>query len=73
MKWKNRIEKLRKKLRKMMHILRNLNKVLELPKIRQVYLALVESIISYGIIDWSGAFENTISHLQICQNQIIRL
>jgi len=47
---KNQIEKLRKKLQKMMYILRNLNKVLNLPKLRQVYLALVESFISYGII-----------------------
>lgn len=40
-----------KKLIKMMYTLRNLNKVLELPKLRQVYLALVESIIAYGLID----------------------
>jgi len=54
-------------------VLRNLNKFLTLPKLRQVYIVLVESIISYGIIGWGGAFENTINHLQICQNQIIRL
>lgn len=57
----------------MKYILRNLNKVLTVPKLRQVYIALVESIISYGIIGWGGAFENTLSHLQIGQNQIIRL
>lgn len=73
MRWKTQIKQLRKKLRKMMYILRNLNKVLTVPKLRQIYTALVESIISYGIIGWGGAFQNTISHLQICQNQIIRL
>jgi len=46
MRWKTQIEQLRKKLRKMMYILRNLNKVLIIPKLRQVYTALVESIIS---------------------------
>jgi len=53
-----------------MYTLRYLNKVLKLPKLRQVYLALVESIIAYG---WGGAFENTINHLKIRRNQIIRL
>jgi len=72
MRWMNHIDLLTKKLRKMMYILRNLNKVLELPKLRQIYLALVESIISYGIIGWGGVFDNTLSQLQICQNQIIR-
>jgi len=56
----------------MNYILRNLNKLLELPKLRQVYLILVESIISYGIIGWGGAFDNAISQLEIYQNQIIR-
>jgi len=45
----------------MIYILRNLNKVLELSKIRQIYLALVESIISYKLIGWGGAIENTIA------------
>jgi len=56
-----------------MYIFRNLNEVLELPKFQQIYLALMELIISYGIIDWGGVFENTLSQPQICQNQIIRL
>lgn len=62
-----------KKLRKMMYVLRNSNKILELPKLRQIYLALVKSIISCGIIGWDRVFENTLSQLQICQYQIIRL
>jgi len=69
--WKNHIDLLTKKLRKMIYILRNLNKVLELPKLRQIYLALAESIILYGKIGWGGVFENILSHLQIYQNQIL--
>lgn len=38
----------------MIYILRNLNEVLEQTELRQVYLALVKSLISYGIIDWGG-------------------
>jgi len=57
----------------MIYILRNFNKILELLKLWQIYLALVKSIISYGIIGWGRAFVNTLSQLQIFQNQIIRL
>lgn len=51
----------------MNYILKNLNKILELPKSRQVYLVLIESIIksiiSYGnsLIVWGGVFDNAIS------------
>jgi len=73
MRWKNQINAFLKKLRKMNYLLRNLNKILEKPKLRQVYLIFVESIFSYCIIDWGGAFNNAISQLEICQNQIIRI
>lgn len=43
----------------MTYKLRSLNKVLKLPKLHQVYLALVESITAYGIIGTRGAFDNT--------------
>lgn len=53
--WKNQNEQLiKKKLQKIMYILRNLNKVLKLPKLYQVYLELVQSIISYTIIGWDS-------------------
>jgi len=61
--WDGRDKCLSKKLRKMNYILRIINKILELPKLCQVYLILVKSIISYGIIGWGGAFDNDISQL----------
>jgi len=44
MKWKNQINVLVVSLRKMNYIFRNLNKILELPNLHQVYLIL-ESVI----------------------------
>lgn len=55
----------------MVYILINQNKVVELPKRSQVYLTFVESIISFDILVWVGAFVSPIS--QTCQNQIIRI
>lgn len=46
-----------------MYILKNLNNVLKLPKLSQVYLTLVKSIIFYGVIG-REAFDNTIFQLQ---------
>lgn len=69
--WDERTKLIKKKLKKITFLQRNLNKDFGLPKLRQVYLALMESIITYGIIGWGGSFDNTISQLQICQNQIM--
>lgn len=50
MKLKEQINQLVKKLSKMIYILRNLNKVLELSTLCQVYFALVESLISHDCL-----------------------
>lgn len=35
-----------------------------------MFLVLIESIITYGIVSWDGVFNNFLKELQICQNQI---
>lgn len=53
----------------MIYIFRNLNKILELPNLHQVYLVL-ESVIYYAMIyGWGVAFDNAV----ICKNQIIKI
>lgn len=55
----------------MIYKLRNRNKVLKQTEFRQVYLTLVESLISYGIIGWAGAFDNAISQLQVVKIEFL--
>lgn len=42
-------------------------------EIKYIYLSLFESIITYGIIGWGGAYDNVLMQLQKCQNSIIRV
>lgn len=70
MKWKEHILSVAKKIRKM---IKELSNILKEKDLRLIYLVLVEPIISYGIIDWGGPFDNVLSRLQITQNSIIRV
>lgn len=38
-----------------------------------MYKTIVESVITYGIIDWSGAYKNILKILQFNQNSIIKI
>jgi predicted component of type VI protein secretion system len=73
MKWKDQINVLSKKVRKIIYIFRDLRNILDSTKLQQVYLTLVESIINYGIIGWGGAFNNVLKELQVCRNQILKV
>jgi len=44
--------------------------ILDSTKLMQ-YLVLVESVITYGIVGWGGAFNNIVAELQDSQNQIL--
>jgi hypothetical protein len=50
MKWKDQINVLSKKVRKIIYIFSDLRNILDSTKLQQVYLTLVEPIINYGII-----------------------
>ena len=38
-----------------------------------IYYALFNSIISYGIIAWGGAYDNVMNSLQSIQNRILKI
>jgi len=76
MKWKNQITSICNKLKKLIHIIKQLRDTDILPPndIRILfYLAHVESQITYGLIGWGGACDNVLSLLQTCQNTIIKV
>lgn len=53
--------------------MKELREILPFKDIRTIYLTLFESIISYGIIGWGGAYNNALLTLQKCQNTILRV
>jgi len=64
MKWHDQINSLTQKTREMIYIMREFRDILNKKELRLIYLALFEPIISYGIIDWGGSYENALSRLQ---------
>jgi len=52
MKWHDQINSLTQKTRKMIYIMREFQDILNRKELRLIYLALIEPIISYGIIGW---------------------
>ncbi|KAF0762995.1 zinc finger and BTB domain-containing protein 14-like [Aphis craccivora] len=60
LKWKNHIQYITNKLRKLMYAFKTLTDILEFKTIIVVHQALIESIISYGISIWGGTYDITI-------------
>lgn len=73
MKWHDQINSLTQKTRKMIYIMREFRDILNKKELRLIYLALIEPIISYGIIGWGGSYENALSRLQTTQNTLIKI
>lgn len=61
------------KLRKIIYIIKQLREILLMKEIKNIYQTLLESIITYSIIGWGGAYDNVLVQLQKCQNTIIRI
>jgi hypothetical protein len=73
MKWINQITSVTNILKNMIYIMKELREILHLKDIRTIYLTLFESIVSYGIIGYSGAYYIALLPLQKCQNTILRV
>lgn len=73
MKWKNQISLVCSKLKKnTVFIVKPLHNIFPKKDIRLLFLSLVETQITYGIIGWGEAYDNVLTQLQTCQNALIR-
>lgn len=71
--WKNHINKINKKLRKMIHVFVNLRYVLNIKNLKLIYFAFVQSILQYGIIAWGSTYISNLNRLKRTQNILIRI
>lgn len=53
--------------------MKELREILPFKDIRIIYLTLFESIMSYNIIGWGGAYNNALLPLQKFQDTILRV
>jgi len=56
----------------MIYIFRDLRNILDSIKLWHMYLALMQSIISCGIVGWGVAFDNVLTELLICMLLVFR-
>lgn len=60
-------------MRKLIYIFKNVRNIADFKLIRQVYLALCQSIITYCITSWSGAAKSILLHLERAQRAVLKV
>jgi hypothetical protein len=73
LKWAPHISALSKRLRKLLHIFKNLRDSADSELITNVYLALGQSLITYCIPIWGGAATSHILELERAQRAVIKV
>lgn len=73
MKWDLHINIICNKIRRTIYIFKKLRDIISTNQLCRFYYALVQSIISYGIIGWGGAADQRIEKVQILQKCILKI
>ncbi|KAL1446894.1 hypothetical protein WDU94_006594 [Cyamophila willieti] len=72
LKWTLHTDKLKKKLRQLTYIFYSLRNICSRGTIREIYHALVQSLLQYCLVVWGGAYQNVMTTLQRTQNILLR-
>lgn len=72
LKWTEHIDLLKTKLRQLMYIFYNFNQACSKNIIREIYYAMAQSLLQYGITSWGGAYKNVLTKLMTTQNMLLR-
>ena len=59
-------------LRKFLYIYKSLRSILNVKLKKLTYLALIQSIISYGISFWGGTYHTHFQNLEITLNSLLK-
>lgn len=73
LKFTEHIKQLNIRLRKLVYRFYNLRHIMPVYIVRQLYYALVESLLRYGIVVWGGTYTTNIEPLRITQKYIIKV
>lgn len=73
LRWDTHIASLCNKVRRIVYCFHVLKRILSLNLIKNVYYALVQSLLSYGILVWGGTNKTLINNLAILQKRIIKI
>ena len=73
LRWDRHVTQTRNRLRATTYKLRQLRQILDKKTMRQVYMALVQSIAQYGILAWGGAYNIHLDQINKILNIILRV
>lgn len=73
LKWDRHVSQITTKLRKTIYKFVQLRQCVNEEVLKTVYYALVQSHLTYGIIAWGGAFQNTLEKLAVIQRKILKV
>lgn len=73
LKWTHHILDITKRLRKLTYIFVTLRDFLTIAQLKTVYFALCQSLLSYGIAAWGGAYRTTLIPLVNVQKLLLRI
>ena len=73
LKWDKHIHSLIPRIRKLIHIFKNLNSVTDLKTLKTVYFALCQSVLSYCITVWGGAAKYIMLPLERAQRAVLKV
>jgi len=71
--WKQHIDAVKKKVTSALFAIKQVKNVLPLDSLRTLYLALIQSHLSYGITAWGCADKNVLRPLMLVQKRAIRV
>lgn len=71
--WDNHVESTVSKVRRTVYKFCLLRNIVNIELKMSIYRALVESHLSYGIIAWGGAYQNTIQKLGAIQRKVLKI
>lgn len=73
LKWNLHITNLVKKLRLFLYKIKKLRNILNISQLKQIYFALIYSMIQYGITAWGNAYDAHLKQLETIQKQVIKI
>lgn len=73
LRWEEHIDGLCKSIRKLLYVFGTLRAVLPLGLLKNVYYALVQSLLSYGILVWGGTYATILSKVEVVQRSVLKV
>uniref|UniRef100_A0A8D9AEA5 Uncharacterized protein n=1 Tax=Cacopsylla melanoneura TaxID=428564 RepID=A0A8D9AEA5_9HEMI len=73
LRWADHIENLKKRIRRYFHTFLSLRKFMSLPLLKEIYFALIQSALEYGICAYGRADPTILDKLKTAQNIVLKI